>query len=170
MDMPIDDDATSNALDSPDYCTNDRDVIEQTLKIDNGGVVPGTKSRYEVATVRRVWAKDPNTGEPYIKVVGESGAEVYKNRSHHGYGYKSHLTEAQKRLIRWALRQRDLGHSRQCVVQALRKGVVERSTGRRIFWHAGPGQFPLSAGTIGSWEITRAAMDLRAKEWPTKKS
>lgn len=118
--------------------------------------VPGTKTRYELADRQEV-REDPNGTGPYVAVLGKSGHEVYKNRSHYGYGYKTHLTREQRRLIRWALRQRDLGHSRQRIVVAL----LEKG------YKPGPGQYPLSRGTIASWELTRAAMDRRGLEWPT---
>lgn len=92
----------------------------------------------------------------YVTGRTRSGRLIDKNRDDGWRGYKSHITARNRRLMRWALRQRDLGHSRERVWIALQ----ERG------YTSGPMQYPLSQRTIAGWELTRMAMAKRGKEWP----
>jgi hypothetical protein len=114
------------------------------------------RTRAEVEGVNVESRIDPNTGEPYPAAINSAGRVIDKNRSETGVGYKSHLTPRQLRLIRWALRQRDRGISRARVLEA----VKEKG------WEPGPMQYPITWGTITSWELTRKAMKARGRVWP----
>jgi hypothetical protein len=101
---------------------------------------------------------DPDTGQEYVTAMTRTGRIVEKNRSDGWRGYKSHLTDKQKRIIRWYLRQRDRGCSRErCWIKLQESGA----------WQPSPMQYPLTFGTLASWELTRAAMASRGKEWPS---
>lgn len=101
---------------------------------------------------------DPDTGREYVTATTRTGRTVEKNRSDGWRGYKSHLTEKQKRIIRWYLRQRDRGCSREKCWIKLQEADA---------WVPSPMQYPLTFGTLASWELTRAAMASRGKEWPS---
>lgn len=101
---------------------------------------------------------DPDTGEFYITAVTLTGRLVEKNRSEGWRGYKSHLTDKQKRIIRWYLRQRDRGCTRKACWEILVKSGA---------WQPQPMQYPLSYRTLASWELTRAAEAAKGRDWPT---
>lgn len=105
---------------------------------------------------------DAETDEMYDAVILSNGRQLDKNRSDSARGYKSHLTEQQLQVIRWALRQIDRGVPQRKVFEAIRDRGV---------WKPQPGQYPMSRRTIHSWLATRAASKSRGKEWPpaTKK-
>jgi hypothetical protein len=105
----------------------------------------------------RILETDPTTGREYVTAKTRTGRSVDKNRSDGWRGYKSHLTAKQRRIIRWYLRQRDRGCSRErCWIEIQRSGA----------WVPSPMQYPLTFGTLASWELTRSAMQSRGKEWP----
>lgn len=101
---------------------------------------------------------DPDTGIAYVGAQTRSGRVVEKNRSDGWRGYKSHLTRRQRRLIAYALRQRDRGCKRQDVVDK----ILESGQ-----WVPGQMQYPnLTANTVGMWEMIRRSQEVRGKEWP----
>lgn len=112
------------------------------------------RTRYEDA--RSVTEVDPDTGKTYVTGRTRTGRLIDKNRSDGWRGYKSHLTERQRKLMRWALRQRDRGVSRERVWIRLQE----------LGWEPSPMQYPLTQATIGSWELTRASQKARGREWP----
>lgn len=118
-----------------------------------GSKEPVTRAHGRTPTVEI----DPNTGEEYVTVRSKNGRLVYKNRSDGWRGYKSHLTKKQRRLIAWALRQRDRGCSQRAVWEKL----VESGQ-----WVSGPMQYPLTQGTVASWELTRRAEWAKGRDWP----
>ena len=101
--------------------------------------------------------RDPDTGEFYITAKTRTGRTIEKNRSNGWRGYKSHLTQKQKRIIRWYLRQRDRGCSRERCWIALQKSGA---------WVPSPMQYPLTFGTLASWELTRSAEAAKGRDWP----
>lgn len=99
---------------------------------------------------------DPDTGVEHEITVTHAGRRVDKNRSSH-YGYKSHLTKEQKRVIRWALRQRDRGISRGRIYDH----IVEND-----LFPLSSMQYPLRPGSIGGWEFVRMMERRKDREWP----
>jgi hypothetical protein len=117
-------------------------------------------TRFDRPGARWVVKNDPDGHGTYIAVIAKSGSEVYKNRSVSRGGvrqYDTHLTERQKVLIRWALRQLTLGHKAGRIADALND---------RYGWTPGPGQFPVSAATIRAWMMTRRVEAKKGRIWP----
>lgn len=99
---------------------------------------------------------DPDTGEEYVTAKTRTGRPIEKNRSDGWRGYRTHLTKKQRRLIAYALRQRDRGCSREAIWIKLQE-----------HWVPSPMQYPLTVNTIASWELTRASQRARGREWPS---
>lgn len=116
-----------------------------------GDVRPVTRAEGRTPTVE----VDPDTGEEYVTARTRTGRTVEKNRSDGWRGYKSHLTVRQKRLIAYALRQRDRGCTREAILEKLQP-----------YWVPSPMQYPLAVNTIASWELTRRSQEARGREWP----
>lgn len=118
---------------------------------DPASVEPVTRATGRTPTVET----DPNTGEEYVTARSRTGRLIDKNRSDGWRGYRTHLTARQRRLIAWALRQRDRGCTREAIWIKLQE-----------VWQPSPMQYPLSVNTIASWELTRASQRSRGREWP----
>lgn len=100
---------------------------------------------------------DANTGREWVTGRTRTGRIIEKNRSNGWRGYKSHLTNRQKKIIAWALRQRDRGVNRVTIYNYIAEHDL---------WDQQPLQYPLTSNTIGAWELTRAAELKRGREWP----
>lgn len=106
--------------------------------------------------------RDPDTGQEHVIARSKTGRIIDKNRSDKRYGYKTHLTRRQQKIIAWALRQRDRGISRDRILAAIEEMGKREGKG----WEPQPMQYPISRGTITSWELTRAAEKKKGREWP----
>jgi hypothetical protein len=100
---------------------------------------------------------DESTGRTHVVVTSSTGRVVDKNRSDGWRGYRSHLTSRQKKLIRWAIRQKKRGVSAPVILDLLLN---------RYGWAESPLQYPIGPQSIRMWCATQAVMANRGKEWP----
>ena len=100
---------------------------------------------------------DETTGRTHVVVTSSTGRVVDKNRSDGWRGYQSHLTPRQKKLIRWAIRQKKRGVSAPVILDLLLN---------RYGWAESPLQYPIGPQSIRMWCATQAVMANRGKEWP----
>lgn len=89
--------------------------------------------------------------------VTKSGRHIDKNRSNDWRGYKSHLTERQRVLMRWAIRQSERGVAHQTIVEWLYE---------KYGWEPVDMQYPLTICTIGMWRALRVREAQKGREWP----
>jgi hypothetical protein len=128
-------------------------MSEQGMPSPRTSLLPSTRAEGKPL----VTAVDPDTNRVYTTVKTNTGRLVEKNRSNGWRGYKSHLTRRQKQIIRWYLRQRDRGCSRERCWIALQEADA---------WVPQPMQYPLTFGTLASWELTRSAERAKGRDWP----